>query len=256
MRRVWQSINRVPRTLILWGLLAAIAALSGPFGTYDTMPMQDRFAMWLVLIGIAIPMAALYRRCVDRWLEGTHSRLRSAVVALIFSLTFSPLLYMTTLALQARDLALVVPLWQVVLMTFLSALSVCTVRTYLGEYQAEPALGPPAAAEVVPAEGPSRLVARLPVEVRGALQAISVRDHYVDVHTENGMASLLLRLSDAIAEVGSVPGAQVHRSHWVAWAAVAGVESVKGGLVLLLVCGSRIPVSRANRSKLAAQGLI
>ena len=68
-------------------------------------------------------------------------------------------------------------------------------------------------------------------------------------------ASLLLRFSDAIAEVEE-EGAQVHRSHWVAWAAVEAVERDGIKLFLRLKSGARVPVSKNNREKLEARGLI
>lgn len=74
--------------------------------------------------------------------------------------------------------------------------------------------------------------------------------------TSAGPSSLLMRFSDAIEETLGVPGAQVHRSHWVAWDAVTGVEREPGKLFLILTDGSRIPVSRAHRDKLEERGLI
>ena len=43
-----------------------------------------------------------------------------------------------------------------------------------------------------------------------------MEDHYVRVFTDAGESLILLRLSDAMAEVRDVPGLQIHRSHWVA----------------------------------------
>ncbi len=47
---------------------------------------------------------------------------------------------------------------------------------------------------------PPRLFQRIAPEAHGDLISISVRDHYVDVVTSAGQASLLMRLSDAMAE--------------------------------------------------------
>ena len=48
-------------------------------------------------------------------------------------------------------------------------------------------------------------------------------------------------------------GEQVHRSHWVAWEAIAGVERDEGKMQLILRNGQKIPVSRANRPKVDAR---
>ena len=47
-------------------------------------------------------------------------------------------------------------------------------------------------------------------------------DHYVEVHTERGAKLLLMRLSDATQILETFDGAQVHRSHWVNYAEIAG----------------------------------
>jgi len=115
-----------------------------------------------------------------------------------------------------------------------------------------------AADKTEPADPPPgyRLLQRLVPELRGDLVLISVRDHYVDVRTTRGQASLLLRFSDAMAEAGDVDGTQVHRSHWVAWDAVEGVNRAGGKVYLSLRNGGPVPVSRNHRAKLQDRGLI
>lgn len=101
-----------------------------------------------------------------------------------------------------------------------------------------------------------RLAGRLEPEMRGTLISISVRDHYVDVRTDKVRSSLLLWLSDAIDETAPIDGAQVHRSHWVAWEAVQAVERKRDKVLLRLCDGDPIPISRNCREKLEARGLI
>ena len=62
---------------------------------------------------------------------------------------------------------------------------------------------------------------RLPGDVVGDLMAISGSDHTVRVLTDCGSTSIRLRFSDALREVEGVSGLRVHRSHWVADAAVS-----------------------------------
>ena len=114
---------------------------------------------------------------------------------------------------------------------------------------------PPAAAEPAAPAQPA-LIRRLPEAQRGALLRLSVRGHYTDVHTENGTVSLLLRFSDAMAEVGDTPGLQVHRSHWVARAAVQGSRRHNGRIFLLTLDGAELPVSRNHLAAAAEAGLL
>lgn len=88
------------------------------------------------------------------------------------------------------------------------------------------------------------LAARLPAAIRAPLLCLEMEDHYVRVHTLSGSALLLLRLGDAMAEAGATPGRQVHRSWWVADAAVEGFERRGRTGLLHLRGGGRVPVSR------------
>ena len=72
-----------------------------------------------------------------------------------------------------------------------------------------------------------------------------MEDHYVRVFTDVGESLILLRLSDAMAEVRDVPGLQIHCSHWVAAHAVERTERLSDGrLRVHLVNGLTLPVSR------------
>jgi hypothetical protein len=113
-----------------------------------------------------------------------------------------------------------------------------TLLTFL-VFRARPA---PAAA---PQAGPARLYARLPVRLRKAeIWALQAEDHYLRVHTSLGSDLILMRLSDAIAELDGVEGAQTHRSWWVAKAAVTDAKRIDERAVLTLGGGIEAPVSR------------
>jgi DNA-binding LytR/AlgR family response regulator len=88
------------------------------------------------------------------------------------------------------------------------------------------------------------------------LVALTVEDHYVRVRTTQAESMLLMRLSDAIREVGDTPGARVHRSHWVAFAQVRSAVRKGDRVLLTMVTGDQIPVSRANVARIKEAGLL
>lgn len=99
------------------------------------------------------------------------------------------------------------------------------------------------------------LTQRLPVKLQDAsILALQGEDHYVRVHTDRGSDLILLRLSHAIAEMGTTPGARTHRSWWVAKAAVNGVRRDNGRIALSLTNGAEAPVSRGYASELREAG--
>lgn len=105
-------------------------------------------------------------------------------------------------------------------------------------------------------DGAARLVReRLAPALRSApILAISSEDHYLRVHTERGDELILMRLADALAALAASDGLQVHRSWWVARAAVAEVERADGRISLRLSNGVTAPVSRSYAPRLREAG--
>jgi hypothetical protein len=102
---------------------------------------------------------------------------------------------------------------------------------------------------------PPKFLARLPAKLAGAdLYAVEAEDHYLRLHTSAGQDLILMRLSDAIAELEGIEGAQTHRSWWVAKGAVTSVERGDGRATLTLKDGAEAPVSRGYAGSLRASG--
>lgn len=90
-----------------------------------------------------------------------------------------------------------------------------------------------------------QILKRLPINLQTAeLYALSAEDHYVRVHTSNGDVIILMRLSDAIAETGTLEGAQIHRSWWVSKTAIEVILPKGRAAEITLKKGTRAPVSR------------
>ncbi|NEX94511.1 LytTR family DNA-binding domain-containing protein, partial [Caulobacter sp. 17J65-9] len=99
-----------------------------------------------------------------------------------------------------------------------------------------------------------RLLERLPPRLGREVVALGMEDHYVRVFTRRGDTLVLMRMADAVAELAAVDGAQVHRSWWVARAAVvASARSGRSG-VLRLDTGLEVPVARRRLAELKALG--
>ena len=85
--------------------------------------------------------------------------------------------------------------------------------------------------------------------------ALEAEDHYLRVHFEDGRSTLILmRVSDAIAELPADAGAQTHRSWWVAKDAVRGVTKADGRATLILNAPLEAPVSRSYYKALNEAG--
>ena len=113
-----------------------------------------------------------------------------------------------------------------------------------------------AAVDTPPGRRDGAFLDRLPPRLGRDLLCLQMEDHYVRAHTAKSSDLILTPLKDAIAELGDIDGMQVHRSWWVANAAVA--EPVLNGrnLFLRLTNGLEVPVSRASVAKLKLAGWI
>ncbi|HEY8005043.1 MAG TPA: LytTR family DNA-binding domain-containing protein [Phenylobacterium sp.] len=104
---------------------------------------------------------------------------------------------------------------------------------------------------------PPKFLDRLPLKLRGAqVWAVEAEDHYLRLHTSKGQDLILMRLSDAVAELEGIEGAQVHRSWWVARGAIAGARRGDGRATLTLEDGAEVPVSRTYARILRERGWI
>jgi len=104
---------------------------------------------------------------------------------------------------------------------------------------------------------PPKFLARLPLKLQGAeVWAVEAEDHYLRLHTSKGQDLILLRLADAVRELEGIEGEQVHRSWWVARAAVTDAERGDGRAILTLKDGSKVPVSRTYAKVIREKGWI
>ena len=101
----------------------------------------------------------------------------------------------------------------------------------------------PAAVDRAVMELPSTFLDRLPPEAGRDIIYLKMSDHYVEVVTTVGRCTILMRLADAVAELGD-QGVRVHRSYWVAYAHVEGWSKRNQRTLLRLTGGHTVPVSR------------
>lgn len=104
----------------------------------------------------------------------------------------------------------------------------------------------PAPVEAPPPPAEIAFLKRLPRHLGRDLASVSVQDHYCEAVTATGRTLVLMRFADALDELTGAEGTQIHRSHWVAFDAVAGVSRAGDGLAVRLKDGRELPVSRSR----------
>ncbi|WP_086608542.1 LytTR family DNA-binding domain-containing protein [Erythrobacter donghaensis] len=242
--------------------IGVFLAVTGPFGSIAA-PLPERLVSW---VGFAWLGYACYRpmQSVADWAARALALPRWAllVAACLVATVPMTLAILTINGLSSGGLRW--PSLDAFTATYFSVLVIGGAVTALFNLvQASPrealtvAVPPPAApaaVSVVPEPAPvppappaaNPLIDQLPAELGSDIIALEMEDHYVRVHTALGSALVLMRLRDAMAQVGDWEGMQVHRSWWVARAAVEDVLRDGRNIRLRLARGIEAPVARAN----------
>lgn len=239
-----------------WGTFCAVVLIfwvTGPYGTAERLAAAPRFGFWLVLHAGTWACALVCVAAADAALEGQmQSRFARMMIGAIVA---APLIALVTEGLDAATFGrTITPVSYIgAIFTGLILSALFCVLTYLSMGKELAAAAPAPAHAAPPHEAP--FLRRLSPAIRATPLHLSVQDHYVEVTTPRGRELVLMRFSDALNELGDLPGIQVHRSHWVADAAVETVERDDGRLTILLSTGTRVPVSRPYLAAVRARWL-
>lgn len=275
-RIVYWSVGpiRYRRILLeLWGMsvLAGITGFMGPFGTYSEGSIVARIEQWwLLLMGAYLlvrPCIALFRRMADRMALPERAIVGWGVVVISAPLAMIWRAVGQNAYRELDGYAELVPF------AFLCAVSVLGVTWWArnverrlvatelppgdaGIAAVAAAPTPPSLPATPPAATGPRLLSRLSPAFRSPIIALQSDDHYVHVHGASGKELLLMRLREAIAEMGDEPGEQIHRSWWVARSGIARIERTGRSMALHLVNGEIAPVSRDAVYRLQRSGFL
>lgn len=229
------------------GVAGVFMAIIGAFGTIEA-PLLHRLLYWApTMLGGALFGTATSRFVGRPRRIGDNPWLLWAAVSVAVSIPITVFVWLYT------DLLFNIPSGAL-LYLFPNVLIVSAVMTAIMMLVYRPGVVTHASAETS-SRPPIRFMERLPPKLKGAaIYAISAEDHYLRLHTSKGSDLILMRLSDAIAELEGVEGAQTHRSWWVAKDAVEGNSRDGERIVLRLKGGAEAPVSRPNVRPLREAG--
>ncbi|MDA4847154.1 LytTR family DNA-binding domain-containing protein [Hoeflea poritis] len=223
------------------GLLGAgfVIGLTGPFGTYDTLPPLARIGYWLVVVSLTFWLGHLVSFAVATWAEdrglGSPASIGIGAVAASVPVTaFLAGLHATIFAAS---------FWADVLRLFpyvaVIAVGVAAFSEALAAREVTPVHSVPEPAE------PAWLD-QLPAHLGRNLILLQAQDHYVRAVTDRGETLIRAGMEDAANALGDF-GVRIHRSWWVARGAVRAYRYRKGAPVVVLRNGLELPVGRTYR---------
>lgn len=234
--RELRAIYRDPRALLVMGIVGVVAGLAGPFGTFESLPPGLRMIYWLIIAFTTYGLGIFTGIVIGQVLAP-----RTLPQPVVIGVTSAGAAVPVTAVVVAVNALFIgdVPAPGPVSVLYVYCL-VVSLGVFLVVDVVLPGMRPAARSE------PPAILRRVPPHLRGRLRRISTADHYVEVHTDKGMALILMRFSDAMAETAPVEGVQIHRGHWAALEAIKGLKRVEGRPVVELVSGESLPVSRGQ----------
>lgn len=226
--------------------VGAFLGVLGPYGSFFNGPLGIRVAYWIgvtwigtAVFGVAVRLAleAGRRAGLPAWFMAAVAALlgaavQAAIVAQVAVALWPHLRDFTPFIWYSQCLAISIPL----------VVAYLLVRPRLSGAAGEPAI-------------PIRTERSEPVveTEAGSVLCLRMEDHYVRVHTLHGSRLVAGPFERVIAGMGQ-EGMRVHRSWWVARAAVTGVVADGRNLRLTLRGDLTAPVSRASVAKLRETG--
>jgi hypothetical protein len=223
--------------MIVLGGVGVVLGLSGPFQTISLLSTGPRIAYWLFVAATTYSLgcflsffcSGLMRR-QPIWV---HIVVNSLVIGTAVTLTIETLNSVVYGPASGGE----TPSWAVLVLIS-------------GVIEAGMHLTRPKKPDITPP-----LLDRISAAKRGPLIALSSEDHYVKITTTNGVDLTLMRLSDAMKEVGGTEGMQIHRSHWVAFEHVVDIKRDKASNLAVLSNGETRPISRSYMTAVREAGL-
>lgn len=245
-----------------------LLGLLGPFGTYDAIPFPSRLVYWLAAVSLNWLLCDLAIRYVDTLLADRLPWRHLLVPlggSLLVSLPATGVVHMAgSVAGLARDGTLLMLYGKVLLLCAVISVTAYTLirrgSDGVPEAEFEAAITPVSARSFVAHDrnensARSLFFDRLSKPLQGELLCLEMQDHYLAVHTSEGSELILCRMEDAARELDGM-GQRVHRSWWVASAALAGTERNGQQQLLRLTDGRLVPVGRTYRTRLKGRGFL
>ena len=256
LRQTQASLSS-PRLYAVFGIVVLIFAVSGPFGTFEAYSLPHRLGLWFLLHAATWVTAILSLNILGPALTHTLPNLwlRLIVCATLAGIPVSLVTMVMERLFRGYRLEWSFENW---LLALSSAVPLTLAFSILSTLTAGNDNDERIASNLIHGKTDSsnpaqpKLLARLPLDKRGTLISLSAADHYVEVVTTKGSCLILMRLADAVAETAPVEGSMIHRSHWVANAAIARIEGNIGSAKLHTLDGCVFPVSRTMTGQLRA----
>lgn len=237
-------------------------ALLGPFGQAERFLLAERIGLWIVYLAVGLPLFwAIRRGLLDRIAPQTGWLARAGKIGLAAVIGCVPMLGVVELIglIEGRPLPQSPSDWVRSAAEVAILAAPILLLSELVQRSADPAPPSPVLSggtnkAAGRQDDPARRLAGNHERDFGTVHAFCAEGHYTRIFGPHGDRLVDFNFSDIVEIAASWDGAQVHRSWWVARAAVR--RSVRKGSAAEVILGGglRAPVARRRRADLKRLG--
>jgi len=254
MRKIFFKIGPL-RSSIRLLIAAGVLRYTGPFGTYDALPLIGRLLFWVAAIVVA---GGPIHVCVHFLTRKFNQTRRSAIASLFAGVVIGSI--PATAAVMAVfayfvgrsfDMVTYPVMWGNVVVIGL-VIAVIQFWPRIAHISTIPATEQPPSPPPPPDETSHKPDLKPIVPLLSKISqyaepediiSFSMRDHYVEITTRNGVEMLLMRFQDINNLLGDLQGCRLHRSHWAAAAHVTDLRRSGRAHEVILSDGRTLPFS-------------
>ena len=239
--RELREIVTSPTFWIGFACVMAVLAVSAPFDSGEEFAILGRVVYWTGISVATFFPAFVIIRSLSRWINGRGLRgfVSSLLAGVVAGVPTGIIVFLINSYIAGNDDGEIEDFFRLIGLCAPISVAVAGLQYLVLGLDNKRAQTP--SPDMSPV-----LMARMSTPVRGRVLTLQSQDHYVEVTTDRGHELLLMRLTDAIAEVRE-EGMRVHRSWWVAREEIRDLCKADGRHALVLRDGRRVPVSRANQ---------
>jgi len=229
-------------TVIINTAIGLILAYLGPFGSF-ALPMSKRLIFWIILVAIGHLIYFHIDRFSQWYFQNSSIRpyiinsIKAVVSALFLSLfVFYMSYYFLNLPINKEAYLFIFP------KVFILGIIINILIVYWNKLNSQNKASKSKQSHAVISG--QDFINRIPNKLGNKLICFCMEDHYLNVYTQVGNHMILMRMKDALIELKSYKGTQVHRSWWVATDAIKQVVKKDRKMSLIMVNNMQVPVSQ------------
>lgn len=241
-----------PRPFISWFSASLLTGIAGPFGMYEVYPLWQRLIYWGGVLGVST-IFALFIFTLIRNQNPERSFVKSSLISIpLFTIPYGAFILCIN---QWIIIGQNQPPAIIVFSTVAVATTAIFTIMYWIELKTQERLEKLSLTHLYNTKSNNPLLSRLDLDIGERLIRLTMRDHYVEAFTNNGMQLIHMRFSDAVKALIDFNGMQVHRSHWVNFDEATDIFRKDGKARIIMSDSVEVPISRSKYDDLKRLGV-